>query len=114
MNNSLESKLKTLSGDRQTKIKSRALELISREATLAELRKALEFTQAEISEKLHINQEAVSRMEKRSDLLLSTLQNYIKAMGGELVLSAKFPDQEPINLMGFYDISPKNPHVDLR
>jgi hypothetical protein len=51
-----------------------------------------------------MNQEAVSRLERRSDLLLSTLHAYIKAMGGELNLTAKFPDRPAITLTGFDDI----------
>src|SRR3990167_11241293 len=96
MTTTLKNRLKTLPATRRKKITKRAKELIAQEMTLRDLRKALELTQANISSKLHMNQEAVSRSERRSDLLLSTLISYIKAMGGELNLTAKFPDRKSV------------------
>jgi len=104
MANTLRSKLKKLPIARRKKINKRAKDLINQEMTLRDLRKALELTQADISSKLHMNQEAISRLERRSDLLLSTLVSYIKAMGGELSLTAKFPNRPPVTLSGYEDI----------
>lgn len=104
LTSSLKKKLKKLPSTRRKKITQRANELIAQEMTLRDLRKALELTQADISSRLHMNQEAVSRLERRSDLLLSTLVSYIKAMGGELSLTAKFPNRPPVTLSGFEDI----------
>lgn len=106
MTNTLKSRLKKISISRQKKIKKRAETLIAEEMTLRDLRKALELTQADISSKLHMKQEAISRLERRSDLLLSTLISYIRAMGGELSLTAKFPNRPPIRLGGLGDIKP--------
>ena len=50
------------------------------------------------AEALHISQDGVSRIEKRSDFLLSTLRSYIEAMGGKLRLVAEFPDRKPVTL----------------
>ena len=66
-----------------------------------------ELTQASLSSKLHMNQEAISRLERRSDLLLSTLISYIEAMGGELNITAKFPHRPPIKVTGFEGIGTK-------
>jgi len=107
MTNTLKSKLRGLSATRLKKINKRTKDLIAQEMTLRDLRKALELTQTEISSKLHMNQEAISRLERRSDLLLSTLVSYIRAMGGELSLTAKFPNRPPIKLSGFEDIEHK-------
>jgi len=104
MTTTLKSKLAKLPATRRNRINKRAAELIAIESTLPELRKALELTQADVSSKLHINQEAVSRLERRSDLMLSTLNSYIKAMGGKLSITAKFPNKPLINLSGFGDI----------
>ena len=104
MAHTLRNKLKRLPAARRKKINKRAEDLIAKEMTLRDLRKALALTQADISSKLHMNQEAISRMERRSDLLLSTLVTYIKAMGGELTLTAKFPNRPPITLSGFDEI----------
>ena len=49
---------------------------------------------------LNMDQDGVSRLEKRSDLLLSTLRNYVEAVGGSLTLVAHFPDQAPIAIGG--------------
>lgn len=104
MTNSLKNKLKKLPAARRKKVTQRAKDLIAQEMTLRDLRKALELTQTDISSKLHMKQEAISRLERRSDLLLSTLVSYIKAMGGELSLTAKFPNRPPVILSGFDDI----------
>ena len=68
--------------------------------SLQDLRKARKQTQARIAQQLGINQENVSRIEKRSDLLLSTLSGYVEAMGGKLSLVVEFPDRPPIALTG--------------
>ncbi|MDR3566433.1 MAG: hypothetical protein P4L43_00235 [Syntrophobacteraceae bacterium] len=49
-----------------------------------------------MAETLRISQDGVSRIEKRSDLLLSPLRSYVEAMGGKLRLVAEFPDRKPI------------------
>lgn len=75
------------------------LERIGREALeeydrlgFAAVRKAREQTQVELAEKLGINQASVSAIENNSDLLLSTLAKYVRALGGELQLQAVFPE----------------------
>lgn len=107
MATTLQSKLKKLSAVRRKKITKRAKELIAEEMTLRDLRKALELTQTDLSTKLHMKQEAISRLERRSDLLLSTLTSYIEAMGGELNITAKFPNRPPVKVTGFEDIGIK-------
>ncbi len=51
-------------------------------------------------EELGIGQDGISRLEKRSDLLISTLRGYVEAMGGKLRLVAEFPNRPPIMLSG--------------
>jgi len=104
MTNTLKDRIKKLPVARRNKINKRANELIAQEMTLRDLRKALALTQVEVCAKLHMKQEAVSRLERRSDILLSTLVSYIKAMGGELNLTAKFPNRPEVKLKGFEDI----------
>lgn len=60
--------------------------------TLAELRKARNLTQVTLAEALDTTQGEVSRVERQSDLYLSTLSRFVEAMGGELELSVRFPD----------------------
>jgi transcriptional regulator with XRE-family HTH domain len=97
----LKQKIEQLPAERQRKIKARAEQLIAQEMTLRELRQALKLTQERMAELLDIRQESVSRLEKRTDLLLSTLGSYVQAMGGELKLVVEFPDRESVVLSGF-------------
>lgn len=101
---SLKKKMKKFSSTRRKKIHTRVKELLDEEMTLRDLRKALELTQESLASKLHMKQEAISRLERRSDILLSTLISYIEAMGGELNIIAKFPHRSPIIVTGFESI----------
>ena len=82
------------------KVEEVAAELIAEEMTLRELRKARQLTQVSVARELGVSQDAVSRMEQRSDLLLSTLRRTVEAMGGSLALVARFPDRPPVELSG--------------
>ena len=85
---------------RRKKIAERAHALIAEEMSLRDLRKALRRTQSRVASDLGINQENVSRIERRTDLLISTLSGYVEAMGGTLHLVAEFPDRPPVTLKG--------------
>ena len=85
---------------RRRQVEARAKELIAEEMSLRDLRRARRLTQRRIAESLRIGQDGVSRLEKRSDLLLSTLGGYVAAMGGRLRLVAEFPDRPPVILSG--------------
>jgi len=80
------------------KVEDRAAELIAEEMSLRDLRKARRLTQARVAKKLGITQDSVSRLEQRSDLLLSTLRKAVKAMGGDIRVVAEFPDRAPVVL----------------
>lgn len=65
---------------------------------LQELRQARNLSQEQLAQTLSIKQVAVSKIEHRTDMYISTLRNFIKAMGGDLEIIAKFPDGlVPIN-----------------
>jgi DNA-binding XRE family transcriptional regulator len=91
---------KRLSPARRRKIAARAATLVAEERSLQELRQAHKLTQKRMAEVLGIGQDSVSRLEQRSDLLISTLRNYVEALGGKLSLVAEFPDKEPVILTG--------------
>ncbi|MCE2449942.1 MAG: XRE family transcriptional regulator [Candidatus Latescibacteria bacterium] len=97
---SLAERMNKLPEARRKKIEERAKALIAEEMSLQDLRKARKQTQVSVAQQLGINQENVSRIEKRSDLLLSTLSGYVEAMGGKLSLVVEFPDRPPISLTG--------------
>ncbi|HEY4046815.1 MAG TPA: helix-turn-helix domain-containing protein [Acidobacteriaceae bacterium] len=100
----LQEKLSALPASRRRKIARRTNLLIAEEMTMRELRKARQITQAEMAKTLGVKQEQVSRIEKRTDLHISTLRRSIEAMGGELTLIAKFPDGAPVKLTGFAEL----------
>ena len=58
----------------------------------AKLRGAREMTQVHLAKILGVNQAAVSKLERRADMYVSTLQSFVKAMGGELKITARFPE----------------------
>lgn len=100
---SLEAILQSLPEERRRRIERRAAELIAEELNLRELRRLRRLTQAKLSKKLKIGQEGVSRIEKRTDLYLSTLRSYVEGLGGKLSLTVEFPDRAPVVLTGFGD-----------
>ena len=89
------------------KVEARAAELMAEEMTLHELRHARKLTQVRVARKLGITQDSVSRLEQRSDLLLSTLRKTVEAMGGNLTLVAQFPDRAPVVLSGIAEDDPR-------
>ncbi len=90
--------IRKLSRAERKKIEDRAAELIAEEMSLRDLRKARKLTQTRVAKTLGITQDSVSRLEKRSDLLLSTLRKTVKAMGGDVHIVAQFPDRSPVLL----------------
>ena len=100
MATTLKDKMAALSPERRQKVEARAAELAAEELSLRDLRHAHRLTQEDVGESLGIGQEGVSRLEKRSDLLISTLRGYVEAMGGHLQLIAEFPNRPPVILSG--------------
>ncbi len=83
---------------RRDAIRKRADELVVEELTLRELRDARRRSQVEIAHKLGIKQAAVSKLERRADMYLSTLRRLVEAMGGSLEIIARFPDRPPVKI----------------
>ncbi len=90
--------IRKLSPAERRKVQNRAADIIAEEMSLRDLRKARKLTQARLAKTLGITQDSVSRLEKRSDLLISTLRKTVKAMGGDVRIVAEFPDRSPVVL----------------
>jgi hypothetical protein len=106
----LEDFVAKLPEEHQEAIRKRTAELIAEEATLRQLREARERSQEEVAKKLHIKQAAVSKLERRTDMYLSTLRGFIEAMGGKLEIIARFPNQT-IRITQFEALDPEGrPH----
>src|ERR1700737_289983 len=105
MGKTYEELMAQLSPERHKRVETRAAEFIAEEKSWRDLRHARHLTQMLMAKKLGIKQHSISRLEQRSDMLLSTLRDYIGKMGGELVLTACFPDRAPVKIKGFTDIA---------
>lgn len=88
----LDDVMAALPKGRQQRVQTRAMEL----ATLKDLRQASQQTQEQLAAVLGVGQDTISRLEKRSDMLLSTLRHYVESMGGKLELVAQFPNRPPV------------------
>lgn len=82
-----------MSSDAQARAAARA-EAMLLEMQLQDIRKSRNVTQVELAQVLNVEQAAISKLENREDMYVSTLRAYIHALGGELQLVAKFPDAE--------------------
>jgi len=103
MARTLQDKLATLDPARRAGIEAEAERLHTEYLTLQELRKAKALTQVQLAETLGIQQATVAKYERQSDLLLSTLTSYVRAMGGSLKLMVEFPGKAPVALEGLGD-----------
>ena len=85
--------VKAMPAMRQQKIAGRIRESLA-SMPLEEVRKARQMTQAKLADALGVNQGEVSKIEHRTDIYLSTLADYVEALGGRLEIRAVFPDRE--------------------
>lgn len=88
--------------DAKEKARQLANEMLA-EMPLQELRQARHLSQEKIADILHIKQASVSKLERRTDMYIQTLRGYIRAMGGELEITAQFPDGS-VRINQFEDI----------
>lgn len=79
------------------------------EMPLHELRQAQHLSQDTLAKALNVNQAAISKMERRTDMYISTLRNYILAMGGRLEITAHFPDGA-VSIENFADSATRRDH----
>lgn len=116
MATTLKEKIAQLDPDHQAEIAAEFERLRAEYLTLKDLRKARELTQVELAETLGQKQVSIAKLEKRTDLLLSTLRRYVEAMGGKLSLFVEFPDRPPVLLHGIGEVdepaSRRNKHSE--
>lgn len=94
----LTDKLARLPEPRRKAIEAEADRLHGEYLTLKELRKARAVSQTQLAETLGVRQATIAQMEKRRDLMISTLRSYVEAMGGRLSLTVEFPGKPPVRL----------------
>ncbi len=98
MPRTLDEFIGSLPKNERRKIGARARKVVAEEMSLQDLRKAIGKTQTAVAKRLKVGQDAVSKLETRSDMYISTLRGVLKAMGGELELIAHFPDRPSVRL----------------
>lgn len=106
MGQSLDDIIAALPHDEQVVIEARHDELKREVEGLRELRQIAGKAQAEIASALNITQPSVSKIEKQTDMHLSTLRNYVKAVGGELELTVKLPKRPALRIHHLGDLAP--------
>jgi predicted transcriptional regulator len=78
------------------------------EMDLGDVRRALQLSQEELAQTLHIGQAAIAKLEKRTDMYVSTVRRFIEAMGGELEIVAKFP-RHSVRIRNFSELKEREP-----
>jgi transcriptional regulator with XRE-family HTH domain len=93
---------RTLAPERERRIKEKVSAEVQK-LSLHQLREARNLTQTSLADLLHVPQGSISRLERRTDMYLSTLRDYIRAMGGDLKITAVFPNGS-IEISQFQDV----------
>ncbi|APW59104.1 XRE family transcriptional regulator [Paludisphaera borealis] len=102
----LEDFVAKLPEEERAAIEKRIAELVE-EVTLWQLREARKQSQKEVAKKLNVKQAAVSKLERRADMFVSTLRDYIESVGGTLEIIARFPNQD-VKINQFRGLGSKN------
>ena len=100
----LKDVLDRLPAERRMRVESRAQELIAEEMSLRELRKAMDKTQAQLARKTGKSQVTLSRLERQSDMLISTLNEVVRGLGGRIRILAELPNRPPVYLTDLADL----------
>lgn len=103
---------RSLPADARTEADS-LTDAMERDLSLAELRRARLMTQDQLAADLHINQASIAKLERRTDMYLSTLRRFVEAMGGELEIVARFPDQPHVRLRGIGELTEDGRTADV-
>lgn len=100
-----------MSPERRARVDAKVKKMLA-EMALDELREARRITQEHLAKILRVKQSSISKMEHRADMYLSTLGDFIRAMGGDLEIRAIFPDGT-VKITGLEAIEPKEKEREL-
>jgi DNA-binding XRE family transcriptional regulator len=100
----LKDVLDALPPKRRAELDRRFKELVNEVESLKELRRLSAKSQAKIAKTLKISQPAVSKIEKQTDMYLSTLRNYVEAIGGELDVIVRLPNRKPVKVRSLEEV----------
>jgi predicted transcriptional regulator len=99
----LAEELSGLPKERQESIEARSVQIRQEEITLKHLREKLGLSQAELAQRLEVQQPAISKLERRQNLELSTLRSVVNALGGTIEIIVRVPNKEPILLSDYQE-----------
>lgn len=105
MGRTLDEVMASLPAEEREWIEARARVLIEEVETLRALRQVLGKAQGEIAARLKVKQPSVSKLEKQTDMYLSTLRGYVEALGGKLELVVHFPERAPVRIERLGDLT---------
>ena len=91
---------------RRARVEARARELIEEVESLSELRRMAGKAQVDIAAALRVKQPSISKIEKQTDMYLSTLRSYVEAIGGKLELVVRLPSRAPVRIEHLGDVAP--------
>lgn len=106
MGRTLEQVLDALPPERRAKVEARAEEMRREIEGLRAFRELAERSQADMAKELGVKQPSVLKMERQTDLYLSTLRRFVEAAGGTLELRVELPGQGVMRLTGLGDVGP--------
>jgi len=101
-----------MSPERRAKVDALVRETLQ-SMPLDELREARALTQSQLAESLDVNQAAVSKLERRADMYVSTLRRFVEAMGGQLEIRAVFPEGD-VRITQFAQLQKSRSSLDVR
>ncbi len=99
----LAEELSGFSKERQESIEAKAVQIRQEEITLKHLCEKLGLSQAELAQRLEVQQSAISKLERRQNLELNTLRSVVNALGGTIEIIVRVPDKEPILLSDYQE-----------
>ena len=105
MGRNLDDVVAALPKARRARVQARAQELKQQVESLSELRRLAGKAQVEIASALNDKQPSVSKIEKQADMYLSTLRNYVEAVGGQLDLIVRLPSRAPLRIERLGDVA---------
>lgn len=105
MGRDLSEIMQSLSPDRKELIENRAKEIIEEINGLRELRQLMSLTQTQIAETLNVKQPFIHKIEKKSDISISTLERFINAVGGTMEIVVNLPNHNTIKLKGLGELT---------
>jgi len=112
MRNDLEETLASFTPADRAEIERKGRRIADHDRALADLREIRRMSQQQLAERLGVEQSAVSKIERRSDLYMSIVRKYVEAVGGKLEIVARFPDLPPVRLKQFGSLGDRSSSTD--